>query len=137
VKPQAEVKRVRLQVEGAAAGLVIRGDADKLTQILLNVLLNAVQFTPEGGQVIVRCVDQTLPHGRFALVGIRDSGPGIAVSDRERIFDPFYSTREQGTGLGLAIASRLVDEHRGYIEVGNPQGGGAEFLLRFPLTPAS
>ena len=117
--------------------MVIQGDADKLTQILLNVLLNAVQFSPEGGHVEVRHQERVLPHGRFAEVAVRDQGPGIKPDDRERVFDPFFSTRENGTGLGLAIASRLMDEHHGYIEVKNRPGAGAEFLLFFPLSAAA
>jgi two-component system sensor histidine kinase HydH len=135
VKPQADVRHVALRVDNAAPDLVVQGEADKLTQILLNVLLNAVQFSPEGGHVEVRCQERVLPHGRFAVVSILDEGPGIAAVDRERIFDPFFSTREGGTGLGLAIASRLMDEHNGYIEVANLPGKGAELLLRFPLSP--
>ena len=108
------------------------GDAAQLTQVLLNVLLNAVQFTREGGHVDVRCRERALPHGRFAEVSIADEGPGIPTADAERIFDPFFSTRENGTGLGLAIASRLMDEHQGYIEVDSPPGKGAEFRLRLP-----
>lgn len=137
VKPQAAVRRVVLHLDGQTARTVIQGDADKLTQILLNVILNAAQFTPEGGGVDVRCEERTLPHGRFAVVIVRDQGPGIAEADRERIFDPFFSTRENGTGLGLSIASRLIDEHRGYIEVASSPGQGAEFLLFFPLSTAS
>jgi two-component system sensor histidine kinase HydH len=133
VKPQAEVRRVALQVDAVAPPTVLEGDADKLTQVLLNVLLNAVQFSPEGGRVEVRCQEQTMPQGRFAVVSILDEGPGIPATDRERVFDPFFSTREQGTGLGLAIASRLMDEHGGYIEVGDPPGKGAELRLAFPL----
>ncbi len=135
VKPQAEVRRVALLLREQAPELAIQGDPDKLTQIFLNVLLNAVQFSPEGGHVEVRCQGRTLPHGRFAVVSILDEGPGIALADRERIFDPFFSTRENGTGLGLAIASRLMDEHHGYVEVASPPGKGAEFLLLFPLAP--
>jgi len=133
VKPQADVRRVTLQVDGLSPATVVRGDADKLTQILLNVLLNAAQFSPEGGRVQVRCQERALPHGRFAVVSVLDEGPGIPAADRERIFDPFFSTREQGTGLGLAIASRLMDEHGGYIEVGDPPGKGAELRLSFRL----
>jgi two-component system, NtrC family, sensor histidine kinase HydH len=131
VKPQAQVRNVSLHVEMPALGPVITGDGDKLTQVLLNVLLNAVQFTPEGGSVEVRGGATLLPHGRFAVVAIADQGPGIAETDRERIFDPFYSTRSNGTGLGLSIASRLMDEHGGYIEASNGVRG-AEFRLLFP-----
>ena len=136
VKPQADVRRVMVRGEAASCPLVIEGDPDKLTQILLNVLLNAVQFSPEGGHVDVRCQERSLPHGRFAEVAVRDQGPGIKPDDRERVFDPFFSTRENGTGLGLAIASRLMDEHHGYIEVTDLPGKGSEFLLRFPLARA-
>ncbi len=136
VKPQADVRCIAMQVE-LQPGLTIQGDPDKLTQILLNVLLNAVQFSPEGGQVMVFGRQRVLPHGRFAALSILDQGPGIGEADRERIFDPFFSTRDGGTGLGLSIASRLTDEHGGYIEVKNRPGGGAEFLLFLPLTPAA
>lgn len=133
VKPQADVRHVALHVDLQTPNLAIQGDPDKVTQILLNVLLNAVQFTPEGGQVAVQGTAQSLSHGKFAVVGVLDQGPGIKEADRERIFDPFFSTRENGTGLGLSIASRLIDEHHGYIEVTNRPGGGSEFSLFFPL----
>ena len=133
VKPQAEVRRIALDVEARTPGLLCQGDRDKLTQILLNVLLNAVESTAEGGRVRVRCHTRALPHGSFAVASVLDQGPGIAEADRESIFDPFFSTREHGTGLGLSIASRLVDEHRGFIEVESRPGHGAEFHLHFPL----
>jgi signal transduction histidine kinase len=64
---------------------------------------------------------------------VRDQGPGIDKANRERVFDPFFSTRENGTGLGLSIASRLIDEHGGYIEIGDGPEGGADLLLLLPL----
>ena len=137
VRPQADVRRVALRLQEVAPGLAVEGDAAVLTQVLLNVLLNAVQFTREGGHVEVRCRERALAPGRFAEVSIADEGPGIPAADAERIFDPFFSTRENGTGLGLAIASRLLDEHRGFIEVESRPGEGAEFRLLLPLVPAS
>jgi signal transduction histidine kinase len=137
VRPQADVRQVEVHFENLEPALAIEGDADKLTQVVLNVLLNAVQWSPEGGRVDVRCQAVTLAHGRFAEVCIHDQGPGIPAADRERIFDPFFSAREQGTGLGLAIASRIMDEHKGYIEVADPPGKGAELILRFPLAPGA
>jgi two-component system, NtrC family, sensor histidine kinase HydH len=133
VRPQADIRHVALVANFQASNLAIKGDVDKLTQILLNVLLNAVQFTREGGRVAIGCQERALPHGRFIVVAVADEGPGIADADRERIFDPFFSTREHGTGLGLSIASRLIDEHGGYIEVQNVATGGAELDLFFPL----
>jgi signal transduction histidine kinase len=132
VKPQADIRQVALRVD-APGGATVEGDKDKLTQILLNVLLNAVQFSPAGGVVEVRLQQTLLPHGRYAVVGISDEGPGIDPADRERIFDPFFSTRENGTGLGLSIASRLIDEHRGYIDLDSDRKKGALFLLHFPV----
>lgn len=140
VKPQAEVRQVALRVEVVPAGSpgpMVEGDRDKLTQILLNVLLNAVQFSPAGGVVDVRLQQKLMPHGRYAVVGIGDEGPGIVDADRERIFDPFFSTRDNGTGLGLSIASRLIDEHRGYIDLVPDRKRGAEFLLYIPVAPGA
>jgi two-component system sensor histidine kinase HydH len=133
VKPQADIHGVALRVDLSSPGLVIEGDKDKLTQILLNVLLNAVQFSPTGGAVDVRVQHKLMPHGKYAVVGIADEGPGIQPENRERIFNPFFSTRENGTGLGLSIASRLIDEHRGYIELASERKRGTEFLLHLPV----
>jgi two-component system, NtrC family, sensor histidine kinase HydH len=132
VKPQADVRQVTLRLECGTAVLTVEGDRDKLTQILLNVLLNAVQFSPAGSTVHVGLQHRVLPHGSYAVVSVVDEGPGISEADRERIFDPFFSTREGGTGLGLSIASRLIDEHRGYIDVVLERKLGAELLLYFP-----
>jgi two-component system sensor histidine kinase HydH len=133
VRPQAAVRQVSLRVACPSSGPIVEGDRDKLTQILLNVLLNAVQFSPDGGTVDVRLQQKVLPHGNYAVVSIGDQGPGIQESDRERIFDPFFSTRENGTGLGLSIACRLIDEHRGYVDLAGERTQGAEFLLHFPV----
>jgi two-component system, NtrC family, sensor histidine kinase HydH len=137
VKPEADVRQVALRVECASPEAMVEGDKDKLTQILLNVLLNAVQFSPPGAAVDVRMRQTALPHGNYAVVGIGDEGPGIKHADRERIFDPFFSTRENGTGLGLSIASRLIDEHRGYIDLVPDRKHGTEFLLHFPIVSRS
>jgi two-component system sensor histidine kinase HydH len=133
VKPQSDIRHVALELDLVGTASFVEGDVDKLTQILLNVLLNAVQFTPEGGRVLVRTTEQRLEHGRYVVISVLDQGPGIPEPDRERIFDPFFSTRENGTGLGLSIASRLIDEHRGYIEVQNGTERGAELRLFIPL----
>ncbi len=81
----------------------------------------------------VRVQHKLMPHGKYAIVGIADEGPGIPAENRERIFNPFFSTRENGTGLGLSIASRLIDEHRGYIELASERKRGTEFLLHLPV----
>jgi two-component system, NtrC family, sensor histidine kinase HydH len=133
VKPQADVRQVALRAECTAPVPMVEGDRDKLTQILLNVILNAVQFSTAQGSVLVRLQRKHLPHGDYLVVSVSDDGPGISDEHRERIFDPFFSTREGGAGLGLSIASRLIDEHHGYIDLVPDRRRGAEFLLHFPV----
>jgi signal transduction histidine kinase len=134
VAPQAKVHQVELRRIGGESEDWIMGDVATLTQILLNLLINAVQFSPEGGIIEVQSLRERLPHGVFEVICIRDEGPGIPVEDRERIFDPFVSTRVDGTGLGLSIASRLMDAHQGAIEIREGAARGACFRLLFPST---
>jgi signal transduction histidine kinase len=68
-----------------------------------------------------------------ALLAVEDRGPGIPPQARERIFDPYFTTRPEGTGLGLAIVKKIVLQHGGTVEAGNRPGGGARFAIRFPL----
>jgi signal transduction histidine kinase len=70
--------------------------------------------------------------GEFLVVDVRDNGAGIEPEDREKIFDPFFSTKESGTGLGLAIASKVIQAHGGYIKVWREAGRGSIFSLYFP-----
>lgn len=139
VRPQAELRRVTLALvgTGSAGGVLpeITGDPDKITQALLNVLLNAIQFSSEGGTVEVSLELCGLPHGNFAVARVMDGGPGWPQVDVERVFDPFYSTRPGGTGLGLSIASRIMDAHGGIIEARSRRDGerGAELLMLFPV----
>ncbi|MCB1048720.1 MAG: sensor histidine kinase, partial [Calditrichaeota bacterium] len=114
------------------SGLVVSCDPERMTQVLLNLLLNAVQFSPREGVIDVRTDLSRLDFGQFVVIRVADRGPGVDPGVRETIFDPFYTTRPEGTGLGLSIASRLMDEHGGYIDVENRDAGGAEFRLFLP-----
>lgn len=104
-------------------------DADLLKQAFLNLVLNAVQAMPEGGVLSVASV---LQQGEI-VVSVTDTGQGIAAEDRKRLFSPFFTTREGGTGLGLAITHRIVESHRGRIEVDSEPGKGATFTVRIPV----
>jgi signal transduction histidine kinase len=73
------------------------------------------------------------PDGNYALVTIRDAGPGFTVGDETRIFQPFFTKRPGGTGLGLAIVQQTIEEHGGQISAGNHPEGGAELTVRLPL----
>jgi len=98
----------------------VQADPDQLKQVFLNLVTNAVQAMEEtGGAIELR----TALEGDFVQVTVADSGPGILASNIGKIFDPFFSTRDEGTGLGLTIVHRIIDEHGGHIEVDSgPEG---------------
>ena len=119
--------------------VLARADAATLEQLLLNVLSNANRHTPRGGDVAVR-VTQT---GELVRIEVQDSGPGIAVEDRERIFEPFYRVQRPGvppvpgSGLGLAIARRCAELQGGRIAVDDAPGGGSLFRIELAFAPAT
>ncbi|MDA8168164.1 MAG: ATP-binding protein [Nitrospiraceae bacterium] len=128
VEPFIKSRNIRLA--GRFSRCVVRGDAELLKQVIMNIAINAVQAMPGGGEIAVemrRTEDA-------ATVDIRDSGEGIDPSNLEKIFDPFFSTKEKGTGLGLAITSKIMQAHGGYIKVSSEKGKGSTFSLHFPKT---
>jgi signal transduction histidine kinase len=114
-----------------AASLVeseLCGDAELLKQVLMNIMINAVQAMPQGGRIEVAMVQE-----REALsVRITDTGTGIARENLEKIFDPFFTTKDAGTGLGLVIASTIMQAAGGYITATSEPGQGSSFSLYFP-----
>lgn len=125
VGARAERVGVRLAADGGR--LVARAPRETLAQVLLNLLLNAVAASPRGGAVDLSAREA----GGTVEVRVRDTGPGIAPEERERIWEPFYSGTG-GTGLGLAVVRRLAREEGWTVDVGEATGGGAEFVLRVP-----
>ncbi len=127
---------VELRLQLPAAPIWIEADAAQLRQVILNLLLNALDANPGGGIVEIR-LEQTGPHAAGkARLAIRDSGPGLPAELGERIFEPFVSTKETGLGLGLSICRRIIDDHGGTITARNAAQGGAEFLVELPLQPS-
>lgn len=126
-----QLQSIQLSVDLEDRTTSVKGDPGQLQQVLLALLVNAADAMPQGGQVsITSRVD-----GKEAILRVRDNGPGIPADIQERIFEPFFSTKEDGhsTGLGLAIASGIVEQHRGQIAVESSPGKGAEFTIRLPL----
>jgi two-component system sensor histidine kinase HydH len=121
-------KQVRVQRSEAVDLPPVTADPDLISQVLLGLLANASEAVPVGGEVTV----QARAVGAAVEIDVADSGPGIPAALRERIFEPFYTTRTRGTGLGLAIARQIVEAHIGTIEVGERSGGGARFTVRLP-----
>jgi signal transduction histidine kinase len=134
--PLAANKSIRLEtaIDPAAASSIAWMDRDRMTQVLTNLVSNAVKFTPDGGVILVR-VERVDDEVRFA---VRDSGPGIPRTDLGRVFDRFWQARETaqlGSGLGLFIARGIVLAHGGTIRVDSEPGAGSTFHVTLPLAP--
>ncbi|HEY4066209.1 MAG TPA: sensor histidine kinase N-terminal domain-containing protein [Burkholderiaceae bacterium] len=151
--PRALEKRIDLGYESpsearAAAvrhpqGPIVRGHALLLRELIRNLVDNALQYTPAGGLVTVRVIDD--PFGQVVVLQVEDSGPGIGAAEREKVFQPFYrslGTNVDGSGLGLAIVREIAQQHRAEVTLedanlrGRP-GPGARFTLRLPALAAS
>jgi len=115
----------------------VMGDPDLLVQLLLIIALNGVQaMAPGGGGTLTFSLGTERPGGRkYVQVRVANTGPPIPEESLERIFDPFYTTKDGGTGLGLSICSRIADLHEGALTVRNlPGERGVEFSLSLPAT---
>jgi len=127
VKSRKEFAGIRFDLEMADGDLGMRGSPVMLGQVFLNLLLNACEAQPGGGQVGVKAWRDK----EAVRVEIADRGPGVPAAEAARIFEPFYSTK-QSTGLGLSICHSIVRQHGGELTVKDRPGGGALFELRFP-----
>ena len=107
----------------------------ELRQLLTNLILNAVQAMPDGGEVSITMVNTRgdSGHQRWIEISVADQGYGIEEEDKLKIFEPFFTTREQGTGLGLAIVNRIVSLYGGTISVNSKIGQGTTFHVKLPL----
>lgn len=101
-------------------------DTDQITQVFLNILINAVEATPKGGKIFVKCeMDEP---GRLRIA-VEDTGEGIPKENIDKLFDPFFSTKKKGTGLGLAIVKSIIEAHDGEIDVESEPGKGTRFII--------
>ena len=131
IRPRMEKQRVHIQKEFETLPIILM-DREQIKQVALNLLLNAVQAMPWGGTLMLR--GQNSKDGQWIKISIQDSGVGIPDEDMNKLFDPFFSTREGGIGLGLSIAHRIIDQHHGKIEVESSLGKGTLFTLWLPVT---
>ncbi len=156
--PRALEKRIDLGFEGpetersgkGGTGLTVRGQPVLLRELIRNLVDNALNYTPAGGTVTVRVMGD--PAGQVVELQVEDSGPGIPVAERDKVFQPFYralGTNVDGSGLGLAIVAEIALQHRAKVSLedadlrsrdplpdGAPTGPGARFTVRFPAAPA-
>jgi two-component sensor histidine kinase len=108
----------------------IKGDAEEIKQVLINLINNALEAMPEMGTLTLK----TYQADGCVYLKVTDTGKGIPEENLEKIFDPFFSTRQESAGLGLSIVYRIVQEHGAKIEVRSAPGQGADFLIRFPAS---
>ena len=128
-------KRVKVVPElEAAAALLVEGDADQLVQVFIALAMNALDVTPDQGQVVIRTLRETGEAGR-AVLEVEDRGPGIPRALQAKVFEPFFTTKPlgQGTGLGLAICYGIVAEHGGALDLLSKEGEGTRFLVSLPV----
>jgi signal transduction histidine kinase len=110
----------------------VEADPGQLRQVVWNLLRNAAEAAP--GAPITLSVGADRSDGKsWAWVAVRDRGPGIPPEQRAHIFEPFFTTKERGTGLGLATVHRIVEAHKGRIDVESPEDGGTRVCVRLPL----
>jgi two-component system sensor histidine kinase HydH len=121
-------RMITLRRDYQAAPEMVIGDESLLQQAFMNLLLNAVEAMGNGGELTVA----TESGPGQVKISIRDTGAGIAPENLPQVFDTFFTTKKNGTGLGLAICRRIVEEHRGTIEVQSEVGRGATFILTLP-----
>ena len=125
---QIEKGRISVTERLDAGDPMVECDVEQITQVLLNLILNAVQILPAGGNIRL----STYADADLFFIEISDDGPGIPVEERARIFEAFFCRREGGIGLGLAIVQQIILTHGGDIEAGESDLGGARFTLRLP-----
>jgi signal transduction histidine kinase len=129
---RARRQKVTLSADLPPGPIELSIDPEQIHQVLLNLLLNALDALPHGGEVRLEVAGPT-PAAQAVRVRIRDTGPGIAARIRERLFEPFVSSKETGLGLGLSICRRLIEAHGGTIQGDNSPEKGAVFEFTLPV----
>jgi len=132
-RQQVISKPIRIEVITAPDLAEIEHDSDQIHQVVLNLLLNAVQSIEGSGHVTVKVYTQD----DCATISVTDTGRGISPQHINQIFRPFYTTKPTGTGLGLSLVHRIIDEHDGQIKVTSEPGRGSTFEVSLPFAHAA
>jgi signal transduction histidine kinase len=113
---------------------LVRVDREQIKQVFLNILLNAIDATPEKGKITVKTRSFLKPGGEpYVQVEFTDTGCGIPSDQLEEIFNPFFTTKNTGSGLGLSISNQIVQDHKGYIDVESQLNYGSSFFINLPV----
>jgi signal transduction histidine kinase len=129
-RQQVLSKPIKIELQKAPDLSEVEHDSSQIHQVLLNLLLNAVQAMEGAGTVLVEIGSRD----NYASVVVSDNGRGISPQHLPNIFRPFYTTKGNGTGLGLSLARRIVEEHHGRIEVSSVVGKGSKFEVVLPFS---
>jgi signal transduction histidine kinase len=125
-------KQIELVATYYASSIPVVADSDQMKQVMMNIILNAFDAIDGDGKVNIDVQPATFNGELFYTITITDNGKGIEEENLERLFDPFYTTKEEGTGLGLSISYGIIHRHRGNIEVVNYPNGGAQVIIQIP-----
>jgi len=128
-RPQTAASNITVSVKQETEGVDVRVDRDLVKQAVLNVMVNAMQAMPEGGELHF----EASATRNTAELRISDTGPGIAPELRDKIFRLYFTTKNQGSGIGLAMTFRIVQLHDGTIDFTSELGKGTTFLIRLPV----
>jgi PAS domain S-box-containing protein len=131
---RARTQKVEMVFEGRHALSPVPAVADRVQQVFLNIVLNALDSMPDGGELRIRAASTKEPPG--VQISFADTGMGITPEELEHVFEAFHSTRELGLGLGLYVSRNIVQEHRGWIDVQTQVGQGTTFTVWLPAEPA-
>ena len=125
---------VEVKIDRRQALPEIEADPEQLKEILVNIIMNACEAMENSGLIVIR-EEETLvePLGHVIVIRLSDNGPGIKKAIQSKVFQPFFSTKEEGTGLGLSIAARIVDEHGGWLDLISEEGKGSTFVITLPV----
>ncbi len=108
-------------------------DAHMLEQVVLNLINNAVQAMSSANSLKELTIDSSA-NDKSIIITVSDSGPGISEEIRDKIFDPFYTTKTDGSGIGLSLCRRIITDHKGSIRIESNRWGGANFIIELPVT---
>ena len=131
---EAEERKIRLEKNVEDGLPLVLGDETQISQVLVNIVVNAFQAMPDGGTCRILAGRREADGKRWVEISVHDTGMGIKEEELPRLFEPFYSTKPSGSGLGLAIAYRIIQDHGGTIEVSSMAGSGITVLMKFPVT---
>jgi signal transduction histidine kinase len=134
VSTETRSKHIEILKDCASDLSPITIDREQMKQVFLNMLLNAIEATPEKGKIYVKTRSYTKPEGEpYIQIEFTDTGCGIRPEYLEEIFTPFFTTKEKGSGLGLSISNQIVQDHKGYIDVESQVNKGTSFFINLPL----